>query len=149
MRAMKLPSFTNPDDKAIARLLKSVNTIAMVGASNREQRDSFKVFSYLKARGYRVIPVNPQLMGTRIKGLPVRASLKHLRTPVDMVDVFRKSEHVSAVLDEIAAMKTKPKAIWLQLGVVDQSAAKRAETMGLTVVMDRCPLIEYERLIGK
>jgi predicted CoA-binding protein len=131
----------NSDD-GIREVLSSTKTIALVGASPDPQRASNAVMHYMLDRGYRVIPVNPS--ETEILGQKVVASLKDIQEPVDMVDVFRRSEHVSALCDEAIAIGAK--SIWLQLGVIDEVAAKRAEAAGLKVIMDRCPAIDMPRL---
>lgn len=131
-------------DADIARLLETTRTIALVGASDRPERAAHEVMGVLIAHGYRVIPVNPLLAGQTILGQPVVATLADVGEPIDMVDVFRRSEFVSDVVDEAVAAGAK--AVWTQLGVIDHSAAARAEAAGLTVVMDRCPKIELRRL---
>ncbi|WP_164156413.1 CoA-binding protein [Sandarakinorhabdus rubra] len=132
------------DDADIARLLKTVRTIALVGASDRPERAAHEVMGMLLAHGYRVIPVNPQLAGQAIHGQTVVASLADIVDPIDMVDVFRRSEFVAEVVED--AIAAGAKSVWTQLGVVDHAAAARAEAAGLTVVMDRCPKIEIRRL---
>ncbi|MFB2553873.1 CoA-binding protein [Ensifer soli] len=141
----------NHDDYAesyLAGILRSVRTIALVGASKNEQRPSHRVMGFLLAKGYRVIPVNPGLAGGEIHGQPVAARLADIAGPVDMVDVFRASEAVPALVEEVLALARPPKVIWMQLGVRDDAAAARAEAAGILVVMDRCPAIEYPRLVG-
>jgi predicted CoA-binding protein len=103
---------------------------------------------YLLSRGYNVIPVNPGQAGKQIHGQTVYARLADVPVLVDMVEVFRASEFLSGVVDEALAMSPRPKVIWSQLGVRDDAAAVRAEAAGIKVVMDRCPAIEYPRLIG-
>lgn len=134
-------------DADIARLLEETRTIALVGASDRPDRAAFEVMGMLLAHGYRVIPVNPQLAGQAIHGKTVVAQLADIAEPIDMVDVFRRSEFVSGVVDEAIAVGAR--AVWTQLGVVDPVAAARAEAAGLDVVMDRCPKIEIRRLVLK
>ena len=123
-------------------LLASVRTIAIVGLSADPYRPSHEVAAFLMRRGYDCIGVNPGLAGRRIAGMAVVAGLADLSQPVDMVDIFRASEHVGAIVDEALALAVLPRVIWMQLGVVDGAAKLRAEASGMTVVMDRCPKIE-------
>jgi uncharacterized protein len=132
-----------PDDAMIRDVLTSVKTIAVVGWSPKSDRPSHGVAAILKSRGYRVIPVNPGQAGQTALGETVRASLAEAG-PVDMVDIFRRSEEAGAVVDE--AIATGAKVVWMQLGVVDEAAAARAREAGLRVVMNRCPAIEIPRL---
>ena len=131
-------------DMAIAGLLTSARTIAMVGASDRPDRPSYGVMAFLQEHGYRVIPVNPAIAGQYLLGEHARDSLGQLRVPVDIVDIFRRSDAVGPIVDE--AIRIGAKAIWMQLGVVNSEAAARAEAAGLQVVMDRCLKIEIARL---
>jgi predicted CoA-binding protein len=131
-------------EAVIRRVLAGARTIALVGASERPERDSHHVMQFLQQRGYRVIPVNPACAGRQILGETVRASLREIDEPVDLVDVFRRSEAAGEVVDEAIAIGAR--AVWLQLGVIDQAAAARARSAGLDVVMDRCPAIEMPRL---
>lgn len=135
---------TSPD--VIRQILSSVRTIAVVGASPNPSRDSHIVSAFLAARGYRVFPVNPGHGGKEIAGLMTYASLADVPEPIDMVDVFRASEHVGGVLDEALALATPPKVFWTQLGVRDDASAARAEAAGLTVVQNRCPKIDVLEL---
>ena len=137
-----------PDD-LIRAILTSVKTIAMVGASNNPARPSFFVLKYLMGRGYNVFAINPGLAGQDIAGAPVYASLSDVPVPIDMVDVFRNSEAASGVVDECLALPIPPKVIWMQLSVRNDAAAARAEARGITVIMNRCPKIEYGRLSGE
>lgn len=134
-------------DALLARILKSVNTIAMVGASTNWNRPSYFVMKYLQGKGYRVIPVNPGAAGQELLGETVRASLSEIAEPVDMVQVFRKPEAVPPIADEAIAIGAK--VLWLQLGVRHDAAAAKAEAAGLTVIQDRCPKIEFGRLGGE
>ena len=131
-------------DADIARLLEETSTIALVGASDRPDRAAFEVMGMLLAHGYHVIPVNPQLAGQVIHGQAVMATLADVAEPIDMVDVFRRSEFVSGVVDDAIAVGAK--AVWTQLDVIDHAAAARAEAAGLEILMDRCPKIEIRRL---
>ncbi|MHC1549345.1 CoA-binding protein [Phyllobacterium sp. K27] len=137
-----------PDDY-IRSILSSVKTIAMVGASANEVRPSFFVMKYLLAKGYKVIPVNPGQAGKEILGQMAYARLADIPDPIDMVDVFRASDAVPAIVDEILALNPLPKVIWTQLTVRHDEAARKAEASGIQVVMNRCPKIEYARLCGE
>lgn len=131
------------DDAAIRDLLLSARRIALVGASDRPSRPSHGVMRFLLDRGYEVTPVNPTLAGREIHGRRALASLEEAG-PLDLVDVFRRSSEAGAVVDEAARLGAR--AVWLQLGVVDETAAARARAKGVAVVMDRCPVIEWRRL---
>ncbi len=131
------------DDTTIRDLLLATRRIAVVGASDRPDRPSHGVFGFLLARGYDATPVNPVLAGQAILGRAVAATLE-AAGPLDMVDIFRRSAEAGAVVDE--AIRLGAKSVWLQLGVVDEDAARRARATGLIVVMDRCPAIEWRRL---
>ncbi|MCM8557644.1 CoA-binding protein [Sphingomicrobium sediminis] len=133
---------TSDDD--IATLLRNTRTIAMVGASDKPQRDSNRVMEYLVGRGYRVLPVNPRITGQHVHGEYVWRELDQIGVPIDLVDCFVNSSRVGAIVDQ--AILVGAKAIWMQLGVIDEDAAARAEAAGLKVVMDRCPKIEIPRL---
>jgi predicted CoA-binding protein len=135
---------TSYDDAYIKGILDDVKTIALVGASDKEERPSYKVLKFLLESGYNVIPVNPGKAGQEILGQTVAGSLTAIEEPVDMVDIFRNSEAAGGVTDE--AIKIGAKVAWMQLGVVNEEAAKRAEEAGMRVVMDRCPKIELPRL---
>ncbi|MCP3735253.1 CoA-binding protein [Sphingomonas sp. RP10(2022)] len=132
------------DDAAIKALLEGARTIALVGASDRPSRPSYGVMAALQRHGYRVIPVNPQITGEHVHGEFVFRDLHQLGDPIDIVDIFRRSDAVGAVVDEAIAIGAK--AVWMQLGVIDHDAAARAEAAGLQVVMDRCPAIDIPRL---
>jgi len=131
-------------DTYLRGILESVRTIALVGASPRRERPSHRVMAYLQRRGYRAIPVNPNATGSTINGEKVYASLAEVLEPVDMVDVFRRTEAAGGVADEAIAIGAR--VVWMQLGVRDDAAAARAEMAGLKVVMNRCPAIEIPRL---
>ena len=131
-------------DEDIAELLSSTRTIAMVGASDNPDRPSFRVMKYLQDQGYRVIPVNPKITGEHVHGEYVWRELSQIGEPIDIVDIFRRSDFAGENVDQAIAVGAK--AVWMQLGVIDHEAAKRAEAAGLKVVMDRCPKIEIPRL---
>ena len=134
-------------DGYLRRILREVRVIAMVGASPNWTRPSFFAMKYLQHKGYRVIPVNPGAVGKTILGETVYASLKDIPEKVDMVDVFRASEAAGPIADDAIAIGAK--VLWMQLGVRNDEAARRAEAAGLRVVMNRCPKIEYGRLFGE
>jgi hypothetical protein len=132
------------DDDDIRTLLQDARTIALVGASDRPDRPSYGVMKRMQDHGYRVIPVNPQITGEHVHGEFVFRELGQLGDPIDIVDIFRRSDAVGPIVDEAIAIGAK--AIWMQLGVVNEEAAARAEAAGLKVVMNRCPAIEIPRL---
>ncbi len=131
------------DDETIRRVLTGTRRIAVVGASARPTRPSHGVFGFLVSRGYDVTGVNPGIAGQVLHGRPVVARLDGA-APVEMVDVFRNSAEVAPVVDD--AIRLGAKVVWMQLGVIDEAAAERARAGGVTVVMDRCPVIEVRRL---
>ena len=131
-------------DQEIADLLSNAKTIAVVGASDRPDRPSYGVMKYLQNHGYRVIPVNPQITGEHVHGEFIWRELAQIGEPIDIVDIFRKSEDAGVIVDQAIAVGAK--AVWMQLGVIDHEAAARAEAAGLKVVIDRCPKIEIARL---
>jgi len=131
-------------DEDIYDLLANARTIAMVGASDRPDRASHGVMRFLQDWGYRVIPVNPQITGEHIHGEFVWRELAQIGVPIDIVDIFRRPEAAGDAVDQ--AIFVGAKAVWMQLGVINEEAAARAEAAGLKVVMDRCPKIEIPRL---
>ena len=133
---------TNPQD--IAALLERTRTIALVGISDRPDRPSYGVMAFLQDHGYRVLPVNPQLAGEHVHGEFIWGRLSDIGVPIDMVDIFRRSEAAGEAVDDAIAVGAK--AVWMQIGVVNEAAAARAEAAGLDVVMDRCPAIEIPRI---
>lgn len=128
----------------IQKLLANAKVIAVVGYSDKPYRTSHRIGQYLRSAGYKVYPVNPTI--AEIDGEPSYPDLAAIPDPIDIVDVFRRSEYLSAIVDEAIAVGAK--AIWAQLGVVDHNAAQRAEAAGLKVVMDRCIMVDHEQLLG-
>ncbi|MBO23561.1 MAG: O-acetylhomoserine/O-acetylserine sulfhydrylase, partial [Rhodospirillaceae bacterium] len=134
-------------DWQIRRVLRDTDVIAMVGASTSWNRPSYFAMKYLQEKGYQVIPVNPRAAGKTLLGEEVYASLKDIPVAIDMVDIFQRSDRVPPIVDE--AIEVGTKVIWMQLTVRHDEAAKKAEDAGMTVVMDRCPKIEFGRLTGE
>jgi predicted CoA-binding protein len=137
-----MSAFENPPDMTIREILATPHTVAVVGCSPDPDRDSHRIAALLKAKGHRVIPVNPSCQ--EILGERCFASVRDIPEPVEMVDVFRRPEFVDQIADEAIAVGAK--ILWLQLDVINEPAARKAQDAGLTVVMDRCPAIEYRRL---
>ena len=136
----------SPDDARISTILTQTKVIALVGWSPKPDRPSHDVARFLKARGYRVIPVNPGQAGVQALGEVVRASLSDISEPVDMVDIFRRSEAVGPVVEEALRVLPGLKTVWMQLGVINEPAAEAARAKGVQVVMNQCPAIEIPRL---
>jgi predicted CoA-binding protein len=132
------------DDDLIRRALAASRVVAMVGASPRPDRASNRVMRFLQEKGHKVYPVNPVCVGETIHGETVLAAVADVPEPVDMVDIFRRSSQAGESVDD--AIAAQAKVVWMQLDVIDEDAAARAEAAGLTVIMDRCPVIEYRRL---
>ena len=136
----------NYPDSYIRGILNTVKTIAMVGASERENRPSYFAFKYLLERGYKMIPVNPGHAGETMLGQKIYARLSDIPEPIDMVDIFRASQYALPIVQEALSLKPRPQVIWMQLGIRNDEAAALAEANGMKVVMNRCPKIEYGRL---
>ena len=133
-------------DSAVREILETVRTIAVVGVSANTAKPSNYVPVFLKDHGYSVIPVNPGLAGQEAVGETVYGTLADIPGEIDMVEIFRASEHIPGVVDEILALPNKPKAVWMQIGVINEEAAVKARAAGIEVVMDRCPKQEIPRL---
>jgi predicted CoA-binding protein len=131
-------------DKDIADLLTNARTIAVVGASDRPSRPSYGVMKFLQDHGYRVLPVNPQITGEHVLGEFVWRELAQIGVPIDIVDIFRRPDAAAEAVQQ--AIFVGAKAVWMQIGVINEEAAAKAESAGLKVVMDRCPKIEIGRL---
>lgn len=135
-------------DDHLRDILKRVKTIACIGVSKNPVRPSYYVARYLGLKGFRVIPVNPGLAGQDLLGETVIGHIDEVPPPVDMVDIFRRPEHVPAIVDAAIA-RFDPGVIWMQIGVENAEAAEKAEAAGWTVIQNRCPKIEYQRLFGE
>ena len=141
-------SFENPTQEKIFDYLKTAKTIAIVGLSNKEERTSYQIARFLQERGYRIIPVNPLLAGEIILGEKVYASLQEIQEPIDIVDIFRRSEF----LPEVAAdfLQTQAKVFWAQLGIANEAAANKLQSANRKdIVMDRCIKIEWNNMNEK
>ena len=130
-------------------LLSKIGTIAVVGLSADPRRPSNDVFAFLIRRGFACVGVNPGLAGRTIHGAPIFATLADIDRPIGMVNIFRASDAVGGIVDEALALRPKPRAVWMQLGVRDDEAAARATAAGVVTIMDRCPRIEYPRLADR
>ncbi|MDA8962232.1 CoA-binding protein [Congregibacter sp.] len=131
-------------DEDIAEVLRSVKTVALLGASHKPERPSYGVMQFLLRKGYNVFPVNPGLAGIELLGQRVYGALADIPQAVDMVDVFRNASFLPEIVEEV--IQCKAGTLWTQLEVIDLDAALRAEAQGIRVVMDRCPAIEWPRL---
>jgi uncharacterized protein len=154
MTDMLLPSPEIPaelvyPDELIRSILKGCRRIALVGASDNPSRPSYFVFKYLSERGYDIVPVNPGRAGAALLGKLFVSSLAEIEGPLDMVEIFRNSEAAMGVTEEALKLDPLPKVIWMQLSVRNDAAAALAEARGITVIMNRCPKIEYGRLSGE
>jgi len=146
---MPVPAYTAPDDASLRRILRGVRCIAVVGVSANPIRPSYFVARYLSLKGYRVIPVNPGHAGETHFGETVRAGLKDCPPETDMLDVFRRSEHVLPIVAEAIECLPALRAVWLQIGVESDEAYRLAREKDLDFVQNRCPKIEYQRLFGE
>ncbi|MCB9567296.1 MAG: CoA-binding protein [Myxococcales bacterium] len=139
---------TTPSPERLRAILAGSPTIAVLGAHDEPARAAFYVPDYLHDHGYRILPINPTLVGRRLWGEPVVASLAEVPGPVDLVDVFRRSEWLMDHVPEILAMRPHPKVVWFQLGVRSPAAAAALRAAGIEVVEDRCTLADHRRLLG-
>ncbi len=142
-------TYAPPTDAAIADILRTSRTFAVVGASDDVSRPSYGVMAYLQAKGYQVLPVNPGLAGSTLLGEPVAPDLSALDAPIDVVDIFRRPDAALEVVRSAIRERDRLaiKAVWMQIGVINETAASEAQAAGLAVVMNRCPKIEYARLL--
>ena len=136
-------------DALLKQILTTTKTIAVVGVSPNPVRPSYYVARYLSLKGFRVIPVNPGHAGTQLFGETVRGCLSEISEPVDMMDIFRRSEAVPEIVDEALTAFPDLQTIWMQIGVEHGAAAAKAQARGVTVIQNRCPKIEYQRLFGE
>ena len=134
------------DDQGIANVLNNVKTIALVGASKKEHRASYRVMRFLLDHGYQVVPINPALQGTELIGQTVYTTLADIPFTVDMVDVFRDASHLQSIVEECISLNIK--TVWTQLEVIDDQATEYAEKNGIRMVVGKCPAIELPRLSG-
>ena len=139
----------NYSDAYIRGILLSVRSIAMIGASANKVRPSYFAAKYLKAKNFKMFPINPGQAGKEVAGALAYASLADLPQPVDMIDIFRKADALPGIVSDIMRMPELPKVVWLQLGIRDDDIAEALEMAGIKVVQNRCPKIEYGRLCGE
>lgn len=142
-------AFQNPSDEARKKILQAAKTIAVVGCSNKPERTSYMIAEALQRDGYRIIPVNPLIAGQTVLGETVQPSLLDIEEPVDIVNVFRRSEFIMPVAEQVVKMKQKPQAFWLQLGIVNEEAAKLVAEHGVEVIMDRCIKVDHAILVKR
>jgi predicted CoA-binding protein len=136
------------DDSGLAAILSEAKTVAVVGAKTGAGEPAYYVPAYLHARGYRILPVNPAAAGRELHGTRTVARLADLPTPADVIDVFRRPEHLPVHAEEILALAWRPAVVWFQLGIRNDAAAERLARAGIRVVQDRCMMPEHRRLLG-
>ncbi|MCP5088813.1 MAG: CoA-binding protein [Rhodobacteraceae bacterium] len=141
----------DPTDDCLRRILRETKTVACIGVSMNTIRPSYFVARYLSLKGYRVVPINPGHAGKELFGQTIVGSIRDIPKDIqiDMVDIFRRSEHVLPIVEEAIAHLANLKTIWMQVGVRNSEAAELAEKHGLQVIQNRCPKIEYQRLFGE
>ncbi len=137
--------FQNPSDEEITNLLRNAKTIAVVGLHGDVTKPVYRVSSYMQEQGYNILPVNPK--GDTVLGQQAYKSLLDVQEQVDIVNVFRRSNYVAEIVDQ--AIQIKAKAVWTQLEIIDEAAARRAEEAGLIMIMDKCLMVEHAHLLGK
>jgi predicted CoA-binding protein len=133
--------------KMIEKLLESAATIAVVGIKDRESEDAFRVPQYMQGAGYRIVPINPKV--DTVLDEPCRSSLSEIDEKIDIVNLFRASEHIEGHVDEILALDPRPGAVWMQLGIHHGPSAQRLRAAGIEVIQDRCIMVDHRRLIGE
>ncbi|MGC5328260.1 CoA-binding protein [Brevibacillus sp. SYSU BS000544] len=131
-------SFQNPSDDVLRQMLADAKTIAVVGCSDKPERTSYLIAEAMQRAGYRIIPVNPLIAGKTVLGETVKASLSEIEEPIDIVNVFRRSEEVLPVAEDAVKVTPTPKVLWLQQGIVNEQAGELAKEHGMNVVMDAC-----------
>lgn len=136
-------------DAHLKNLLTRMNRVAVIGVSDNPIRASYFVARYLSLRGVTVVPVNPKLAGTMLFGAQVVGDLRDITEPVDMIDIFRRSDAVPQIVEDALALFPALQTIWMQIGVTHPEAAAKAEARGVDVIQNRCPKIEYQRLFGE
>ncbi|RSL29821.1 CoA-binding protein [Salibacterium salarium] len=139
-----MSQITNPNQEKIAEILKASKTIAVVGLSDNPSRTSYQVSKVMQQSGYSIIPVNPNV--SEVLGIHAVPSLKDIKTPVDIVDVFRRSEHLPAIAKEAADMDITPNVFWTQLGLENEEAFRIAENEGMIVIMNKCIKVEHSMI---
>ena len=136
------------DDGGLAAILREARTVAVVGAKAQPSEPAYYVPAYLRARGYRMRPVNPTITGRSVLGAVTVATLAELGEPADVIEIFRRPEYLPGHADEILALPWRPKAVWFQLGIRSDAAAEKLARAGIRVVQDRCMMPEHRRLLG-
>lgn len=134
-------------DESLADLLRETRTIAVVGIKDHPEEDAYRIPLYMQQAGYRILPVNPKL--DRVLGEPCFPDLGAVDETIDLVNLFRASDHVSGHVDEILALEPRPRAVWMQLGIHNGEAAQRLRDAGIFVVQDRCIMVDHRRLLGR
>ena len=136
------------DDASLTRILREARTVAVLGAKTQPSAPAYYVPAYLAGQGYRILPVNPRLMGAKVHDAPSVATLAELGGPVDVIDVFRRPQYLPGHAGEILALSWRPAVVWFQLGIRNEAAAEQLARAGIRVVQDRCMMPEHRRLIA-